>query len=73
LKFLNLLKLYYINCLKHLDLHTSYILQDSFCDMGQLNSCRVCGRIFDSEAELKKHEHFCAFTRRKQYEKSKKI
>jgi len=54
-------------------MHTSYILQGSFCDMGQLNSCRVCGRIFDSEAELKKHEHFCAFTRRKQYEKSKKI
>jgi len=72
-----LLKLYYINCLKHLDLHTSYILQDSFCDMGQqLNSCRVCGRIFDSEAELKKHEHFCTFTRRKYYlqqKKSKKI
>jgi len=53
-------------------MHTSYILQDSFCDMGQLNSCRVCGRIFDSEAELKKHEHFCTFTRRKYYLQQKK-
>ena len=35
--------------------------------MGQLITCKICGREFDSEAELKKHEPFCAFNRRKYY------
>jgi hypothetical protein len=36
--------------------------------------CRICGREFESEEVLKKHEHFCTFTRKKQYylDKSKK-
>ena len=42
--------------------------------MGQLISCRICAMEFDSEAELKKHEPFCAFNRQKYYiEQSKKI
>ena len=43
--------------------------------MGQLIMCNICGMEFDSEAELKKHEPFCAFNRKKYYlqqEKSKK-
>ena len=35
--------------------------------MGQLIMCNICGQEFETEAELKKHEPFCAFNRRKYY------
>ena len=45
----------------------SYILQDSFWDMVEeekdLVMCKICGREFESEEELKKHEPRCAFSR----------
>ena len=34
-----------------------------FKGMGQLITCRICGREFESEEELKKHEPRCAFSR----------
>ena len=61
-----------IHCLTYI--HTSYILQDSFWNMGQLIMCNICGQEFETEEELKKHEPFCAFNRKKYYiEQSKKI
>jgi len=48
-------------------MHTSYILQGSFWHMVQLNSCRVCGREFESDEELNKHEPRCAFSRKNYY------
>ena len=35
--------------------------------MGQLKMCRVCGREFESDEELNKHEPRCAFSRQKYY------
>ena len=38
-----------------------------FKGMGQLINCKICGREFESEEELKKHEPRCAFSRQKYY------
>nr|ABZ08338.1 putative zinc finger, C2H2 type [uncultured marine crenarchaeote HF4000_APKG2O16] len=35
--------------------------------MGQLINCKICGREFESEEVLKKHQSFCTFSRRKYY------
>ena len=38
-----------------------------FEGMGQLINCKICGREFESEEVLKKHQSFCTFSRRKYY------
>ena len=58
----------------HTYIHLTYY-KILFKGMGQLIMCNICGQEFETEAELKKHEPFCAFNRKKYYlqqEKSKK-
>ena len=40
--------------------------------MGQLINCKICGREFESEEVLKKHEPRCTFSRRKYYKERRR-
>ena len=55
----------------HTYIHLTYY-KILFKGMGQLINCKICGREFESEEVLKKHEPRCTFSRRKYYKERRR-